>query len=97
MTSIEISHLIATEVKGWTQLEGIAYQDKEGNVYYLPNYPDSIAHALDLAMVEKISLMPLEDGTWRATALLNSDAFKIDANPGMAICLATLAAHNIEA
>ncbi len=96
MTSQEINHLIATEVKGWTQIDGIAYQDEAGNIYYLPNYPDSIAHALDLAMAEKISLIPLEDTTWRATALLNSDAFAVDANPGMAICLAVLKAHNIE-
>jgi hypothetical protein len=40
--------------------------------------------------------MPLEDGNWRAIALLNSDAFGIDANPSKAICLATLALHEIE-
>lgn len=98
MDSQQISQLIATEVKGWTQIDGIAYQDSAGNIWYLPNYPDSIAHALDLAMSEGINLSPQPDITWRATT--QSESLEIiscvDANAGMAICLAVLAKHKIE-
>lgn len=90
MTSQEISGLIATDIRGWTKIDEIAYQDSAGNIYYLPNYPDSIAHALDLAMAEQISLTPMPDSTWRATSLGDTEIFAVNTSAGMAICLAVL-------
>jgi hypothetical protein len=97
MNAIEISQLIATEVKRWTHIDGVAYSDEAGNIWYLPNYPDSIAHALDLAMAEKVSLIPQPNSTWSAATQTEALAAVSanDANVGMAICLAVLAKYDI--
>jgi hypothetical protein len=96
MNDFSINQTIAIQILRWTQIDEVTYRDTEGFFIFLTDFCNSISHALDLAMAEKISLMPLENGTWRASALLNSDAFSVDSNPSRAICLATLALHEIE-
>jgi hypothetical protein len=102
MTTQEISHLIATAVRGWTQQEGVVYTDAEGNTQYITNYCDSVPHALDLAQEQNIALLPV-DGQWKAFKLANGEAIEavmdtetVDSNAGKAICLSILKANNVE-
>lgn len=85
-TNQEINHAIATQVNGWTHLEGIYYQDKNGSICYLADYCNSIAHALDLAVASLIGLKPSPDG-WQAYALADEEVVFTDPLASKAICL----------
>jgi hypothetical protein len=67
MTNQEINHKIATDIKGWTFVEDGWYDDGSGFYNPLPDYCNSISHALDIAKLSGISMQPLPED-WRAFA-----------------------------
>lgn len=101
MNNQELSNLVATVVKGFTKVDDLTYQDKDGAVYYSVNYCESPSHALDLAMAEGIVIVPhneqwqcfkAEEGSLQAVP----DTISNDPLIGKAIVLACLKAHNQE-
>ena len=94
MTEQEINQIIATQINGWTHLEGIVYQDSQGNYCYMADYCNSIAHALDLAKAYQIGLTPHETG-WQAYSVANSEINVNDVVAPKAICLCLLAIKEI--
>lgn len=90
MTEQEINQAIATQINGWTHVEGIVYQDSDGNYSYMADYCNSIAHALDLAKAHLISLKPVEAG-WEASKLADPSVKGTDAVAAKSICLCLLA------
>lgn len=94
MTKQEINQAIATQVNGWTHVDGIVYQDKDSNYCYMADYCHSIAHALDLAALHQIGLMPYETG-WQAYSVADSEINKSDTVAAKAICLCLLAIKGI--
>jgi hypothetical protein len=94
MTEQEINQIIATQINGWTHVEGIVYQDSNGNYCYMADYCNSIAHALDLAMAHQIGLMP--SGTnWEAYSVSSPTVKNADSVAPKAICLCLLAIHGV--
>jgi hypothetical protein len=90
MTEAEINHAIATQINGWTHVEGIVYQDSDGNYCYMADYCNSIAHALDLAKANLISLKPVQAG-WEASKMSNPSVSATDTVAAKSICLCLLA------
>jgi hypothetical protein len=90
MTEAEINHTIATQINGWQYVEGIIYQDSDGNYCYMADYCNSIAHALDLAKAYLIALKPVEAG-WEASKMSNPSVVGVDAVAAKSICLCLLA------
>jgi hypothetical protein len=89
MTEQEINQAIATQVNGWTHVDGIVYQDKDSNYCYMADYCHSIAHALDLAALHQIGLMPVEAG-WSAYSITTPETNQSDAVAAKSICLCLL-------
>jgi hypothetical protein len=90
MTEAEINHTIATQINGWQYVEGIIYQDSDGNYCYMADYCNSISHALDLAKVHLIALKPVEAG-WEAAKMANPSVVGVDTVAAKSICLCLLA------
>ena len=93
MTDQEINHTIATQINGWIHDEGIFYHDENGNLYYLADYCNSIAHALDLAYAREIGLDP-NGGAWTAYQTSNHPIRGTDTLASKAICLCLLESLN---
>ena len=89
MTNQEINHLIATQVNGWVQDEGIFYHDDNGNTCYRADYCNSISHALDLAKAYGVALKPTVNG-WSAYKLADETILAENALASKAICLCLL-------
>jgi hypothetical protein len=94
MTDQEINQAIATQINGWTHVEGIVYQDSQGSYCYMADYCHSIAHALDLAASHQIGLMPYETG-WQAYSVADAETNGSNTVAAKAICLCLLALHEI--
>jgi hypothetical protein len=94
MTEQEINQAIATQINGWTHVDGIAYQDKDGNYCYMADYCNSIAYALDLAKVYQIGLAPIETG-WQAYSVTDSKINAQDTVAAKSICLCLLVLKEI--
>jgi hypothetical protein len=94
MTELEINTAITTQINGWTHVDGIVYQDSQGNYCYMADYCNSIAHALDLAQSNQIGLMPY-DGGWQAYSVADSEINKSNTVAAKAICLCLLAIKGI--
>jgi hypothetical protein len=90
MLDQEINHLIATQVNGWIHDEGIFYHDENGNTCYLADYCNSIPHAIDLAKIYGIGLVPTETN-WQAYKVATPAIQVLDAIASKAICLCLLA------
>jgi hypothetical protein len=94
MLDQEINNAIATQINGWTHLEGIVYQDSGGNYCYLADYCNSIAHALDLAKEHQIGLQPTETA-WQAYSIADLNINSVDAVAPKVICLCLLTMRGI--
>lgn len=94
MTEQEINQTIATEINGWTHIEGIIYQDSVGNYCYMADYCNSIAHALDLAALHQIGLIPHQAG-WQAYSVVDAEINGSDTVAAKSICLCLLTMHSI--
>jgi hypothetical protein len=90
MTNTEINARIATDINGWTDAGGGWYADGSGFFTPLPDYCNSIHHALDIAKASNISMQPLPDG-WRAIAMDNPEIATNDAVLTTAIAMIALA------
>jgi hypothetical protein len=95
MTNIELSELIAVRVLGWEKIDDRMYKNSEGFYILLTNWAESIAHALDLAALNGVGIMPVESG-WQAFLVESLANLAIDPSPAKAIALAILIVHNIE-
>lgn len=78
MTNQEINHKIAVDVKGWTHLEDIWYDDGSGFWNPLPDYCNSPSHAIDLMKFSNISVTPHAEG-FEAKSVDNPDVAVVDA------------------
>ena len=94
-TNLEISHAIATQVLGWTQIDDSMYKDAEGFYVYLTNWAESIPHAIDLAALQQVALKPVTDG-WEAWQLSDPTVVGTDSSAAKSIALCVLAINNIE-
>jgi hypothetical protein len=90
MTNQEINNRIATDVMSWTDAGSGWYTDSSGFFTPLPDYCNSIHHAIDLAKVSNISMQPLPDG-WRAISIDDVSIGNNDAVLATAICMTALA------
>ena len=109
MNNEQISHLIATMVNGWQQVDGIVYLDPASNMYaYRANYPESAPHAIDLAAVNNIAIAP-HQGQWKAAKVISSsnsgntimievdpNSIAVDSSFPKAICLSLLRSVGVE-
>jgi hypothetical protein len=95
MTDLEINQKIATNIKRWTPIEDGWYDDGSGFYNPLPDYCNSIAHALDLAKVHGIGLKPVEAG-WEEYNVANPTSYSTDAVAAKAICLCLLIDSQIQ-
>jgi hypothetical protein len=90
MTNQEINNRIATVINGWTDAGGGWYTDSSGFFTPLPDYCNSIHHALDLAKASNISMQPLPDG-WRAISMDDVSIATNDAVLATAISMTAIA------
>jgi hypothetical protein len=90
MTNQEINHRIATDVNGWIAGDDNWYTTQSGFSTPLPDYCNSISHALDLARASNISMQPLPDG-WRAISMDDPAIATNDAVLATAISVTALA------
>jgi hypothetical protein len=86
MSDQEINHFIATQINGWIHDEGIFYHDANGSTCYLADYCNSIAHAIDLALVHGVALKPMND-RWTAYKMSDETVASSDLIASKAICL----------
>ncbi len=98
MTNDELSHLVATVVRGFTVASPTTYQDSDGAIWYKVNYCDSPSHALDLAHEQGLTIKPTLNG-WQSFKP-QADSFTPiettigdDETLGKAIVLAALRYH----
>jgi hypothetical protein len=90
MTNTEINARIATDINDWKDAGGGWYADGSGFFTPLPDYCNSISHAIDLAKASNISMQPLSDG-WRAISMDDPDIATNDAVLATAITITALA------
>jgi hypothetical protein len=86
----EIIARIATDINGWTDSGGGWYADGSGFFTPLPDYCNSIHHAVDLAKASNISIQPLPNG-WRAIAMDDVSIASNDPVLATAIAITALA------
>jgi hypothetical protein len=91
----EINIRIATDVKGWKDAGDGWFDDGSGFYNPLPDYCNSISHALDLAKASNISMQPLPDG-WRAISMDDPDIATNDAVFATAIAITALAIFDVK-
>ncbi|MGL5940812.1 MAG: hypothetical protein ACRC2S_10540 [Waterburya sp.] len=94
MLDQEINNIIATQINGWTHVDGIIYQDQDNNYCYLADYCNSIAHALDLAKAHQIGLAPSETG-WQAYSVVDANINSTDELAAKSICLCLLTMRGV--
>jgi hypothetical protein len=98
MNTNELSHLVATVVRGFIVISPGIYQDSEGTTWYQVNYCDSPSHALDLAQEQGLTIKPTPDAWQCFKPQANSfdpieGTIGEDVSIGKAIVLAALRFH----
>jgi len=98
VNNIELSHLVATVIRGFTAISPTTYQDVDGAIWYQVNYCDSPSHALDLAWEQGLTIKGTPDGWQCFKPQANSfDPIEAsigeDTTIGKAIVLAALRFH----